>query len=351
MSSAARVLLLGNGRPHHVGACFERALRQLGHPYRFVDEAVFAPEPPGGWIMRSAHRVPGVARLARLVFARAVMAAIAAFRPDVVFVVKGAFLTPRVLAAIARRSKATLVNYATDDPFNSRASTLEIRKSVPFYDLYVSTRTAILTDLTRAGARKVAWVPFAYDPELHFPEVPRDFVEANVFRSDVAFVGGGDEDRASAFTVLADRNHADIHLYGGYWTRYPELRRFAKGFVFGRQLRLVLGGTRVAPCLVRRANRDGHVMRTFEIPACGAFMLAERTEEHAAFFEEGRDFACFDSSEELADKVAYYLRDDSERARLARNGHERVIHGRHTYRDRLSQILDLVRTGHSKVSA
>ena len=341
--SGPNILLVGNGRPHHVGACFQRALRELDHPYRFVDEAALTPEPPGAWIRRSVGRVPGVLSLARQVFVRAVMATVATFRPDVVLVVKGGFLTPRVLSAI-RRSKAILVNYATDDPFNPRVSTPEIRASIPLYDVYVTTRKATVDDLIHAGAREVVWIPFAYDPTLHFPESPRDAQEATAFRSDVAFIGGGDEERASVFAELAGRNHADLRLYGGYWKRYRSLRPFARGFVFGRQLRLVLGGTRVAPCLVRRANRDSHVMRTFEVPACGAFMLAERTEEHAEFFEEGRDIACFGSSEELADKVAYYLRAEGERTRLARNGHERVVRGRHTYRDRLVQILDLVRT-------
>src|SRR2546425_1085250 len=240
--SGPNILLVGNGRPHHVGACFQRALRELDYPYRFVDEAPLTPEPPGAWIRRSAGRVPGVLSLARRVFVRAVMATVATFRPDVVLVVKGGFLTPRVLTAI-RRSKAILVNYATDDPFNPRASTREIRASIPLYDVYVTTRRATMGDLVRAGGRQVTWIPFAYDPVLHFPELPRDAAEANDFRSDVAFIGGGDEERASVFAELAGRNHADLRLYGGFLWGYSRFRPCAPGFVFGGARPPALAGT------------------------------------------------------------------------------------------------------------
>ena len=45
MSGVPKILLLGNGRPHHLGACFQRAVRGFGHPYRFVDEGALIPEP------------------------------------------------------------------------------------------------------------------------------------------------------------------------------------------------------------------------------------------------------------------------------------------------------------------
>ena len=45
----------------------------------------------------------------------------------------------------------------------------------------------------------------------------------------------------------------------------------------------------ISVCLVRRANRDGHVMRTFEAPAMGACLAMEDTEEHRAIFGEDGD--------------------------------------------------------------
>ena len=44
------------------------------------------------------------------------------------------------------------------------------------------------------------------------------------------------------------------------------------------------GAAKVNLCLVRRAKRDGHVMRSFEIAAVGGCMLAQDTDEHREIF-------------------------------------------------------------------
>jgi spore maturation protein CgeB len=211
--------------------------------------------------------------------------------------------------------------------------------AIPLYDVYVTTKRNITADLNRAGARRVTWVPFAYEPTLHYPEGPASEDEWQKWGSDVVFVGGADADRVPFFRRLASDPTLRLRLFGGYWGRYRELRPAWGGFVLGRDYRLALGGSKIAPCLVRRANRDGHVMRSFEVPACGAFLLAERTEEHLELFEEGKEMASFASPEELEDKVRYYVTHESQRRRIAEAGHRRVTGGGNAYRDRLIELL------------
>ena len=77
--------------------------------------------------------------------------------------------------------------------------------------------------------------------------------------------------------------------------------------VYGGELARVFGASKVSLSFLRRANRDLHTSRTFEIPACGGFQLSERTEEVLNFFEEGKEIECFSSLDELKDKITYYL--------------------------------------------
>ena len=63
-------------------------------------------------------------------------------------------------------------------------------------------------------------------------------------------------------------------------------------------------------------------MRTFEIPACKAFQLAERSYEHAELlFKDGESILCFDDVNDLAKKIQHYLANDDERTSIANAGH------------------------------
>ena len=98
------------------------------------------------------------------------------------------------------------------------------------------------------------------------------------------------------------------------WNRFPEYAACYRGFANGPHYRYALAGAGVVLCPVRRANRDGHSMRTFEAPAAGAFTLMERTPDHLELFEEERHAAFFEGPDELRDKTDFYLgRDDAGR--------------------------------------
>jgi spore maturation protein CgeB len=133
----------------------------------------------------------------------------------------------------------------------------------------------------------------------------------------------------------------DLRLYGGFWERDQVLRPLARGFAYGRDYRLAIGGSKIALSLVRHANRDRHAMRTFEIAACGGFILADRTEEHLEFLEEDREAVFFGGADELLDKVRFYLPREEARRTIAEAGHRRITTGGHTWADRVNELMAL----------
>jgi spore maturation protein CgeB len=135
-----------------------------------------------------------------------------------------------------------------------------------------------------------------------------------------------------------------LRLYGQYWERARAIRAYARGFAVARDYRLAVGGAKIAVNLVRRANRDDHVMRTFEIPACGGFMLTERTATHEELFHEDREAAFFGSPDEFVAKVRSYLPREDDRLRIAAAGHRKITLGHHTYGDRLAEIIEAAQT-------
>jgi hypothetical protein len=326
---------------YHVGAFFRNALQALGQPHVALDWSVYEHTVPL-IIRRVKFRFVGGLPLGYRQFNRDILAAARDLGPEIVLITGSTPVIASTLQELKGRNGAVVVNYATDDPFNGLARAGWGATNIPLYDLYACTKRAIMDDVRAAGCRHVAFVPFGYEPSLHFLDEFGSAEESEGFSSDVVFVGGADRDRHPYFEALV-RGIPDLrlHLYGLYWDRNRTLARYARGLALGRDFRLALGGTKIAPCLVRRANRDGHVMRSFEVPACGAFMLAERTAEHQEFFREGEEAAYFGSPAELVDKVGYYLKHDEERQRMAEAAYRKVTGGKHTYFDRLLQILEL----------
>jgi spore maturation protein CgeB len=193
-------------------------------------------------------------------------------------------------------------------------------------------------DLRRAGVRRVDYLPFGYNPGVHWIEPP-SVEEQPQYQADVLLAGGADKDRVAWVTPLM-RAGFSVALYGGYWNRYAATRRHARGFLDAHGLRKATGAARVCLGLVRRANRDGHSMRTFEVPAMGGCLLAERTSDHERLFgSDGERVFYAETPADAVSKVRWLLANPSERDRLARAAHTVVTEGRHTYGDRLGIML------------
>ena len=323
---------------HFLEALERRAARGEGE-FRFIDEAKYIPA-AATLADRIAGRVIGHPRRGYRELNRALIDQAEAFSPDLVLIGKGRCFAASALRAVKSATGATLVNWATDDPFNRVDSSHDLLESIPVYDLYVCTKRAVVPDVIAAGCRQAAYIMFGYKPDVHFPEPPASDDEKSRFECDVMFAGGCDDDRAPYFTALvAEMPGVRLHLYGGYWDRVREVRPYARGFAIGRDYRLAVGAAKIAVNLCRRSNRDDHVMRTFEIPACGGFMLAERSAAHAELFADDTEAAFFSSPDEFVEKVKSYLARDGDRERIAAAGRQAIANGKHSYDDRLDEIL------------
>src|SRR5262249_21734191 len=228
--------------------------------------------------------------------------------------------------------------YLTDDPWNPSHRSSWFLEALPRYDFVFNPRRINLSQLTELGCKNVHYLPFAYNPEIHF-SVELNPVEAANFGADVVFAGGADEDRVPYISALITNGYK-LALYGGYWERFPETRSQASGHADMPALRKAISGSKISLCLVRRGNRDGHSMRTFEVSAMCGCLLAEDTDEHRALFgEEGECVLYFGSIDEMLSKARWLLDHESERKRLSRDCYKRITTGHHTYGDRIEEML------------
>jgi glycosyltransferase involved in cell wall biosynthesis len=260
--------------------------------------------------------------------------------------IKPKYLLASGIAPINRRVLQELriqgvkcINFLTDDPFNPAHKASFFLKALEEYDFIFTPRQANQLELHHLTGKTVEYLPFGYDPELFYPDLPKS-ENQHVYSSEVVFAGGGDLDRVPYISALL-QSGIKVGLYGGFWDRYPETKFAARGLADLQTLRYALTTSKISLCLVRRANRDGHVMRTFEVPAVGTCMLTEDTADHRRIFgDEGQAVLYFKTATEMVEKARWLLKHDAERLRMAQTAHLLITQGKNTYADRLQAMLE-----------
>jgi spore maturation protein CgeB len=259
-------------------------------------------------------------------------------RPSHLLVLGTSGVYKETLIALQKLS-ITTINFLTDDPWNTAHSSTWFHESLPHYDLLLTPRKANISQLNDFSKTRVDYLPFAYNPEVHFEEMDISETEQKELESDIMFFGGADSDRIPFIHKLI-RHGFKINLFGGYWERDNLTRPFSRGIVPLKTLRKAIKVSKICLNLVRRANRDGHVMRTFEIPAMGGCLLTEKTEEHLAIFGD-RSVKMFVTEKDLLQEVETLLSSPELRKQTTLEGRKKILSSKNTYADRLQSILHL----------
>jgi glycosyltransferase involved in cell wall biosynthesis len=343
-STAARPRILFLGENWY-GSCARAccyALRRLGCDVTDIDVQTVIPH----WRRPSNRAIARVLR-PRLIgeYNQLILDIAAQVQPDILFAFKGSYVQTRTLEVLVQ-SGVALYNYYPDT--SPTAHDPYLAQSIRAYDCIFYTKKFWANALPDGlQGRRLFFVPHGYDPEIHRP-LPLNEQDRARYGHDVTIVATHTAYKEQLLARLIRRlPELDLHIYGNGWrerVRSPELKPFIRGFaVCGSEYAKAVGASRI--CLAIMSGRVQGVMqgdetttRTFEIPACGGFMLHERTPELRDFFEEGKEVACFGSPEELAEKVEYYLAYPAERDAIARAGHARCVPA-YSYDNRVREIL------------
>lgn len=261
---------------------------------------------------------------------------------DWVWVDKGILIFPEVIKEL-RAKGLFLIHHMTDDFMNPKQwlSYRYYKRALLDYHVHLTSNTYNVHELKDRGVEFPIQTYLGFDPELcrsvGSPPLPRE-----EYRADVAFVGFWRK-HLDKFILPLIHNGFKVRLWGTRWNLSPNRRAFRGSAMFGgvpdEDYAAVYASAKIALCFLNHENRNTSTGRSFEIPAIGTFMLAERTEEHARFYTEGQEAEFFDSPEELLQKAEYYLSHDDQRERIAKAGQQRAFSAGYSYYDRISQDL------------
>jgi len=263
---------------------------------------------------------------------------------DVLWIEKGLTIKPATLKKIKKlQHSCQIVSYSPDDMLHPRNQSSYYLAGIPLYDLHVTHKSYNVSELKTLSAHDVIFINKGFDPQIHRP-VTLTKKENKRWGAEVGFVGGYENDRYKAMLKLAEAGIL-VTVRGPGWE--PHVRCHPKlivkpGWVYDDDYARVICATKINLGFLRKCARDLQTARSVEIPACGAFMLAERTNEHQGLFEEGKEAEYFSNESELIEKVRYFLAHDDIRKKIANNARNRCLSSGYSYANRMQAVLNYI---------
>lgn len=358
------LVISGTNKESSIGKMYSRALKKLEYDvYEFFDidemekhSIIF--ELPffkniNYWRMQEKHYCKNLQAIVVNLFQRLMIEAetksnknliklCREINPDMLIVFKGKSIRKDTLLAIKESTGCILLQYNDDDYNNLFSTSKNMLDSLPVYDIVFSWAYDLFEPLYKLGAKRVEYLPFGFDESLHIIQNISSSDKLQ-FEHDVVFVGTWDKEREKWLSTLAD---LELGIWGPRWNRVSSRSPLRKCIKSGEVNTKIMGkiyrASKICLNIVRPQNAKSHNMKSFEIPALGGFMLANRTPEHLNIFKEGKEIACFDSIDELRSQVLRYISEDSKRKEMAKAAQKKV-RNYHSYTNRAITIIDLLR--------
>jgi spore maturation protein CgeB len=344
MHESSRIMVVGEQWFGATPRGVAEGLRRLGHEVETVDprDTVLA---ASGVVLKAVRR----ALLPLLVrdYNRKLRQVAERFRPDIVLVVKGPYVQRGTLH-VWRNLGARLYNYYPD--VSIRAFGKHIPGAIPEYDHIFTTKSFQVGALkVWLGADRVTFLPHGYSPDVHRPVCLADR-DRDRYETDIGYIGN-----YSPFKEqwLADvrRRLPDVKfaVRGNHWLercRRSELRDcIVGGAVPGLAYSKVIVAAKVNIAIhhgevLAEGVADLMSTRSFEIPACGGFMLHERNDETEEYFVDGKEVALFSGIDEAVEKIRYYLDHATERESVACAGYARCVPA-YSYDSRMQTLMEV----------
>lgn len=249
-------------------------------------------------------------------------------KPDLLFAILfGEELDRKAVRTISEEMDTTTFNWFCDDHWRfDRYS----RYWAPCFNWVSTTDSAAVAKYGRIGYANVIKTQWACN---HFSYHPVSTLKA----WDVSFVGQPHGTRRKTIETLR-RAGIDVYCRGFGW---PE------GRVSHEEMLEVFSGSRVNINLSNASWDWRHPLqrrtdqikgRNFEIPGCGGFLLTQHADNLEEYYVPDAEVGVFRTTEELVEKVRHALRNEGERAVVARSGYDRTMSD-HTYEKRLREIF------------
>ena len=263
-----------------------------------------------------------------------------AFGPALLLVFCGENIGAQTLETV-RADGITTANWFHDSLIYASRREL-VRNVLPVYDLLFLVDDLEVLKEAGVSLPQARTLPLACSADVHRPlDLSAD--ERERWGADVAFVGTLTPGRIK---VLKGLTEFRLGIWGSWQERDPGLAPYYRE-------RNVSGEDAAKIYNAAKVNLDIHVLfgqeqaiynvtpRVFEVPGCGGFLVTGSTPQLERLYAAGGEVAVYRNTDEMRERIRYYLDHEEERRAVARRGHERAQR-EHTYAQRLRSLIGAV---------
>jgi spore maturation protein CgeB len=261
------------------------------------------------------------------------------FNPDIFFTIPARAINAETICSIMDKTNCLAITYHGDSYDNFYSTSRNMLESLPLYDIVFSFSMSFKKNISKLGAKKVEYLPFAFDPFIH-NKIPVGGDESITYLYDVVFVGCWDKGREKTLSLLCKFK---LGIWGPGWDRVSPLsglnNNIVKSSIIGAQeMSNIYSKSRLCLNPLRDQNTNSHNMKTFEIPAMGGVMLTNKTVDHLNLFIDEKEIIYYRNNDDIIAVVNKYIKNDCQLKQISDRSHNKVIKN-HRYIDRVRYII------------
>lgn len=317
--------------------------RDLGWAVQEIDRRDFGIQSNGDFLVRAASRLCRSRSVDT--YRRKVLEECRDLKPDIFLTVKGLDISADLLRHIKEMGARTIMYYPDVD-FNHSGVDFD---SFYEYELFITTKSFHINYLVDfLDSNCIAHIPHGYCPSVHHPM--QHTMNETSFWTDVLHAGNHSRYKQQWLeTAALGMPETAFGLVGNRWREQTLEGPLARCNVLGAR-----AGIGYADAIQRaRVNIAIHMgptasgwqdlvsTRTFEIPASGGFMLHIDSDEVREYFKPGEEIDVFSSTDELVEKVRFYLNKPELRTKMINRAFSRCCPN-YSYSIRARQVADLI---------
>jgi len=250
--------------------------------------------------------------------------------PDAIFfVLFGYEVWLETLELLREKSRAVLINWATDDSWKYAQFS---RFLAPYFDLYATTYPEAQARASASGMSHVRLLQWAANSDALLAPLP-----SAECKHDVTFVGTSYGNRPQWIAKLIQQG-VPVACYGKGWNNGVVPAQQMQSIIRESRITLNFGDSGVVFKGILPTKSRQIKARIFEVPGAGGFLMTEPAERLEKYFSVGSEMAVFSTIDDLVPQIRHLLKHPEERDAAAQRGFRRVM-AEHTYEARFSGLL------------